>query len=282
MIMRYTRLVTSSVISSTGLLPSPKVTFSSSMSARTASEYTPPLMFSARYMRKSSFRSFMRLSATSLLKRLTGPTPAATVSSPSNCFRERLYSSSLPSSALATSRSRARVRCDTYSDAVFASSTTCSTANAFQMSAASSSASSTCLWNARASCSCSRPAVAAPSSSSLALYSLPALSRTATATCASVRSNTRFHGRRNLDLASPKTYWLRNTSLENSLLASISASLSPSSILVRNRRRPTSMCTCAAVPSSMPRASLKRMRASPSHPSSGVPPGGSTPWRYTS
>mmetsp|Transcript_11978 Transcript_11978/g.44556 ORF Transcript_11978/g.44556 Transcript_11978/m.44556 type:complete len:335 (+) Transcript_11978:4128-5132(+) len=154
---------------------------------------------------------------------------------------------------------------------------------ALTTAAASASLRLTSFWNCFAAArEASSRLATAPLLASTVLSKLDALSFIASVTCASLTRKMRFHGNRNLACCSPNVRVLMYTSFWNSLLDSISASLSPSSILLRNNRRPTSMCAFAASASSKPNCARKFLSASGSQPCTGSSPMGITDMRYAS
>ena len=119
----------------------------------------------------------------------------------------------------------------------------------------------------------------APDSLTWFLKRLEADSFIARETCASETRKMRFQGRRNLACFSPKVRVEMKTSFWNSRRDSRSASLSPSSMRLRKRRRPTSMCALAASASSRPSCWRKLRSASGSQPCTGSSPMGTMLWR---
>ena len=175
------------------------------------------------------------------------------------------------------------MRADASSAASSTLPTTCACAIACTTSAASASAKFTSDWNALAAASeASSRLATAPDSVRRTFRRFEALSFMASVTCASETRKMRFHGKRNFACASPNVRVETYTSFWNSRRDSRSASLSPSSMRLRNSRRPTSMCALAASASSRPSCARKLRSASGSQPCTGSSPMGMTDIRYAS
>mmetsp|Transcript_31756 Transcript_31756/g.69409 ORF Transcript_31756/g.69409 Transcript_31756/m.69409 type:complete len:271 (+) Transcript_31756:2181-2993(+) len=265
---------------SVSLDPSPNTICSVSRDAFASELKTPPLTFSARYMRKRSRSSSVRLpSWKAPPQRVTAPVPRATPSSSASAAMAALYASTSSRADTAPVTSRARVRPDdlSVSEATSTFASTRSRHIVCRVSFAMASSRPMRVWYSRALWSMARSAAAG--SGKVERYFLNITSPfvlQASAICASLTLNSRFHGSRKRAFASPNTRLDRNTSFWNATRSCISASRPPTSERMRKMRRPTSMCASAASASCRFRASLKERRASASQP-----PRGTSPWPIT-